>query len=105
MDRYHIELTGKATDDIIRLGKYISVELWNPEAARKLVDNLYEAIKSLEEIPHRQKALEDDLYIIPEGIRRVFVDNYGIYYITDEDKLEVIVLRVLYNKREWQNLL
>jgi len=39
------------------------------------------------------------------GVRKLFVENYIVFYIVDEDKREVHILRILYNRREWQTLL
>ncbi len=35
----------------------------------------------------------------------LLVENYIAFYVVDEAKREAHVLRILYNRREWQDLL
>jgi toxin ParE1/3/4 len=105
MGSYNIILSENAYRDILDTAVYISKELFDSEAATKLVDEMYRTIASLSEMPERHQLIEDNLYIIPKGMRRIGVKNYSIFYTCSEDDLEVRIWRVVYNKREWQNLL
>ncbi|GMQ64607.1 type II toxin-antitoxin system RelE/ParE family toxin [Vallitalea maricola] len=40
-----------------------------------------------------------------KGIRRIIVGNYIIFYICLDKDLLVSVIRVLYNKRDWKNII
>ncbi len=105
MLRYKIVLTDKALEDITGIARYITEELFNREAADKLVDSFYEAITGLSIMPKRHEEITDEEFIIPEGIRHIIVENYYVFYRCNNNPDEVMVLRVLYKKREWQTLL
>ena len=39
------------------------------------------------------------------GVRRLYVDNYVVFFFIDENNSEVHMFRVLYKRREWSNLI
>jgi len=39
------------------------------------------------------------------GVRFMPVESYNAFYIIDEEKSVVHILRILYNRKEWQNIL
>ena len=39
------------------------------------------------------------------GIRKLPVENYTAFYLLNETAREVHIIRILYNRREWQNLI
>lgn len=104
MEIYHVIQTRVAENDIIEIARYITSELYDRDAADKLVDEFHTAMRSIREMPERHVEIEDEDYIIPEGIRRFGVKNYDVYYSCDEVKRVVYIRRVLYSKREWQKL-
>ena len=104
METYQVIQTQSAENDIIEIARYIANELYDRDAANKLVAEFYEAMKSLTEMPQRHEEIQDEDYIIPPGIRRFGVKNYDIYYSCDEAERVVYIRRVLYSKREWQRL-
>ncbi len=104
METYHVIQTRIAEKDIIEIAKYITNELYDRDAADRLVDEFYAAMRTLREMPQRHEELKDEDYIIPEGIRRFGVRNYDIYYSCDEAERVVYIRRVLYSRREWQRL-
>ena len=94
-----------AEKDMIEIARYIANELYDRNAADKLVDEFNAAMRLLKEMPQRHEVIIDDDYIIPEGIRRFGVKNYDIYYSCDETERVVYIRRVLYSRREWQRLI
>ena len=104
MEIYHVIQTRVAENDIIEIARYITNELYDRDAADRLVDEFHAAMRSLREMPERHEEIKDEDYIIPEGIRRFCVKNYDIYYSCDRVNRVVYIRRVLYSKREWQRL-
>ena len=104
MEIYHVIQTRVAENDIIEIGRYITNELYDRDAADRLVDEFHVAMRSLRETPERHEEIKDEDYIILEGIRRFGIKNYDIYYSSDEVKRLVYIRRVLHSKREWQRL-
>ena len=58
----------------------------------------------LEELPFRN-ALVLDERLAYQGIRRILIDNYIVFYVVNDEKKIVTVVRILYNRRDWINLL
>jgi len=54
-------------------------------------------------MPSRHSVVQEQPYAAM-GVRKLLVENYIAFYI-DEEKYEVHILRILYNRREWQNIL
>jgi toxin ParE1/3/4 len=100
MDKYKIELTKSAENDLISIGNYIKYELLEPKIAEKTVSNIIDKIESLEKMPFKHKLVNDF-----EGIRKIIVNNYIIFYSASEKSKEVKIVRVLYARRDWINLI
>jgi len=104
MSRYHIEITEPAENDLYEIGYYIAKELLEPENARKIVDKIGEGIIKLEEMPLRNALVNDERLAI-QGIRKTIIDNYMVFYIVSEEHKIVTIIRILYGRRDWINLL
>ena len=59
---------------------------------------------ALDHMPARHSIVRDEPYA-PLGLRMMPVENYIAFYVIDEANREVHVIRILYKRREWQNLL
>ena len=46
-----------------------------------------------------------DEYLRVKGYRKLIVDNYIVFYLIEEEKDQVIIMRVLYGKQKFENLL
>lgn len=104
MNTYDIQITEPAEKDLYGIGAYISKELLEPETAKKVVSKIAKGIITLEEMPLRSALLADDR-LAHKGIRRILVDNYIVFYIVTEESKAVTIIRILYNRRDWINLL
>ena len=104
MKKYSIFITHTATEDLKGIASYIAIELQEPSIAKKLVGNIKEAIMSLEQIPTRYSLLHD-VNLAVQGIRKLVVDNYIVFYIVSEKDNGVTIVRILYSRRDWVNLL
>lgn len=104
MGTYSVHISELAESDLKEIGRYIAEELLEPTIALKLVDKVGDAALSLEEMPQRN-ALVADERLSTSGIRKLLVDNYFIFYVISEEKKTVIVIRILYGRRDWHALL
>ncbi|MDR1205647.1 MAG: type II toxin-antitoxin system RelE/ParE family toxin [Peptococcaceae bacterium] len=102
--KYNVHLTGPVKCDLQNVSRYISVELKNRTAARKLMLDTREAIRSLREQPFRH-ALVEDGFLASRGIRSFPVHNYLVFYVAREEGRKVTVLRFLYGSRDWAAIL
>ena len=100
MDKeYKVKVTRQAMAQMKEIVQYISVELLAPEAADKLLDKMREAIAKLSVMPERYAIIEEEPWK-QEGIRKVIVNNFLIYYWVDAENLKVQVIAVIYNRRD-----
>ena len=104
MDTYSAELTQSAVSDIREIYGYIKLQLLEPETATRQRDHIKSGILNLSSLPNRH-ALISDGYLREQGIRFFPVDNYLVFYVVHEAERKVIVLRVLYSRRDWQVVL
>ncbi len=104
MSTYNIQITEPAEKDLYEIGSYISKELLEPETAKKVVSKIAKGINSLEDMPLRNALVSDDR-LANKGIRKIIVDNYIVFYIVTENANTVTIIRILYSRRDWVNLL
>ena len=90
--------------DLDESHNYISEKLRNPMAADRLI---IEAMKKLIEIRDNptHRPLVYDEYLADLGYRLKIVKNYILFYIIDEDNKHIKVVRFLYGRRDWVNIL
>jgi len=101
---YKVSTSHRAQNDMLEIGKYIATQLHAPESASKLLDDMENEIADLNTMPKRF-ALVSDERLAQMGIRSVPVKNYSIFYTVDEQEESVIIISVMYSKRNWANLL
>jgi plasmid stabilization system protein ParE len=101
---YQVKITDIAEEDILSTVKYISNELKAPIAANNLLDEIEKYEKILEKTPNMYSFVPDD-YLRLKKVRFVGIKNYLMFYIIEEDKEIVNVIRFLYGRRDWKNIL
>lgn len=104
MNKYRIEITKPAENDLSKKGMYIAKELLEPSIAETTINKISGAILTLEEFPY-QNALVAEERLGKQGIRKIIIDNYIAFYMVEENHKIVTVIRILYGKRNWMNLL
>ena len=104
MIRYKIEIAQPAVRDLQDILNYIANTLKEPAIAQRIYTSIKEEILTLSSMPERNCVVDDEPYAAM-GVRRLFVENYVIFYVVDQGSRSVHVLRVLYNRREWQSIL
>ncbi len=104
MKGYKVLMTQPAADDLKSIAAYIANELREPSIASKFVDKIKEVVMSLSEMPARHSLIADENLAILK-IRKIMVDNYIIFYIISEKDATLTVIRILYGRRDWINLL
>ncbi len=104
MSKYNIVITEPAEKDLFEIGNYIATELLEPDIALKVVNTIGESILTLEDMPSRN-AIVADKRLAHLGIRKLLIDNFIVFYVISEESKTVTVVRILYGKRNWINLL
>ena len=103
-DRYTYVLTESAEADVDEAFNYIANELVNPDAASAFADELEEKLEEVCKTPKAGRPVHNP-YLKRDDIRRILVKNYIAYYLIDEEAAKIVVLRVVYNRRDQDTLL
>ncbi|MBN2858603.1 MAG: type II toxin-antitoxin system RelE/ParE family toxin [Candidatus Delongbacteria bacterium] len=93
----------EAQNDISAIVLYIKNKLKNPSAAQRLFKLLRSNIMQLDSMPERYAPVRDTS-LAEKGIRKLIVENHLIFFYIDEVEHKVSVLRILYDRRDWKNL-
>ena len=101
---YDFLFTEKAEQDLDEILTYISNELCNKKATKDFFDKVFSAIDTLRACPKTGMVLDNE-YVLDKSIRRVLIDNYVMYYKFDEANEKIIILRILYAKRNLTEIL
>lgn len=101
---YIVHITSAAERDIGYAIDYIDYVLKNPTAAKQLFTQIKLKLPSLSAMPQRC-ALVDDSVLALQKIRYLIIENYYAFYQIDESTRTVHILRFLYEKSDWKNIL
>ena len=100
MDKYTVYVSPQAYRDIDEIYRYIEAELLAPDTASGMVDEMEEAILSLEQLPERGAERKVGIYA-NKGYRQLFVKNYTIVYRTDIESKTVMIVTVKYSHQNF----
>ena len=99
MKTYRVEITKYAYKQMRDIARYVKIKLKNPDAAKRLLCDLKTTASSLEKMPHRIP-LTDDQPWRSEGIHKMPMKNYLVYFWIDEIRSIVYITAVIYGQRE-----
>lgn len=102
MNKYNIEYSKESKQDLIGIKQYIKYNLQEPETAQRLISKIRTEINNLKNNPEIYAIIDDEL-IKKLEIRKLIVDNYIVFYRIKKDDIEIV--RVMYGRRNWINLL
>lgn len=102
MNKYSIEYSKESKQDLIGIKQYIKYNLQEPETAQRLISKIRTEINNLKNNPEIYAIIDDEL-IKKLEIRKLIVDNYIVFYRIKKDDIEIV--RVMYGRRNWINLL
>ncbi len=96
---YRVALSEQAKNDIKEIHFYIAKELFSPNGATKLTTRLMDAILSLDRFPESHPVFETASRMSCV-LRVMSVGRYRVFFIVDDQKAAVFVIRVLYERRD-----
>ena len=102
--KFGYRLTKRAESDLDGIVSYIAVELVNPQAASDFVDKLQDNIEEAIVFPERG-SLVDNEFLQVENARKKLVRNYIMYYLPDMEEKVIYILRIVYGKRNMDEIL
>ena len=104
VNNYTVKMTPKAAEDLDNIYQYISEELFAASSATNILVKIEKGIMGLRDFPFSCNYVADE-YLRVKGYRKLIVDNYIVFYLIEEEKDQVIIMRVLYGKQKFENLL
>ena len=96
---YEVRLTLAADNDLRDIFEYIAFDLQSVQNAVGQLGRLEQGIASLNQMPERFRAYEKEPWH-NRNLRVMPVDNYLVFYVPDQEKQIVTILRVMYSGRD-----
>uniref|UniRef100_S0DG03 Putative plasmid stabilisation protein n=1 Tax=termite gut metagenome TaxID=433724 RepID=S0DG03_9ZZZZ len=96
---WNVNYTDDALQDLQDIYDYIALTLLEPAVAEKQSDRIMDAVDSLDDIPHRYRLYDKEPWH-SKGLRILPVDHYLIFYLPDEAKNTVSIIRIMYGGRD-----
>ena len=96
---YRVTLTPQAIEQIHQTALYIAQTLQEPQTAKHWTDLLYKEIAGLNFMPSRYPLTDEEPWRT-NGIHKMPVKNFLVYYLIDEENKSVSVTAVIYGRRD-----
>lgn len=97
-DNYYILYGADAVEDLREIYRYIANVLLVPDIASAQVKRIRDKIRKLDYMPSCHALVEWEPWH-SMNMHQLLVDNYIVYYLVDENKKEVDVVRIFYSGR------
>ena len=98
------QLTGKAEADLDEILSYMAVQLSNTQAAAAFLEKLQATISEACSFPESGSPVDNE-FLPCKTIRKKQVGNYILYYFPDEKAETIYILRILYCRRNLDEIL
>ena len=104
MNVYDVRVTPQAEEQLEQILYYITVNLHNPDAAEAFIDEFDEEVNKLSKNPEKHRTIDEEPWG-SEGIRKIIIKNFYIYFWIDVEKSVVWVNAVVYAERDQNKFL
>ena len=98
-DAYVVEITPYAEDALREIGQYIAINLQSVQNAIRTLSMIREEIKNLRFMPARVPLTPDEPWR-SEGVHRMLVKNFYVYFWIEDLNKVVRVIHVVYVGRD-----
>lgn len=95
---YKVFYSEKAAEDLRDIYRYIAFSLSAPKAAERQTNDIMEEIIKLDENPLRYPQYRHGRWK-DRGMRFFAIHNYTVFYIVDDERKQVSVVRIMYGRR------
>jgi len=99
-DLYAYELMPSAIQDSDSIAEYIAVQLSAEDSAVRLLNEIEAAIIAACAFPYAAPSIHDELFQ-QKGYRKLVAENYIVFYIPDDEKRRLNVMRVVYFAKDY----
>mgnify|MGYP001850695695 FL=1 len=102
--KFDVIYSERALNDLRCIHRYIAFDLLAPETAKKLSSKIMSAIDDLAEMPNRNPLYEKEPWH-SRGLRKLIVDNFMAFYLPIEKGRQVLIVAIMYGKRNIEKIL
>ena len=102
--KYNYQFTQKAEADLDDIILYIARELSNPKVASDFMNKLQKVIEETRTFPNSGTLVVND-FLPDKEIRKKLVGNYVLYYFANFEEKTIYILRVVYGRRNMDEIL
>lgn len=96
---WKVNYTKDAEQDLQDIYDYISDGLLEPTTAANQTNRIMDAVDSLDRMPFRHILYDSELWRT-KGLRVLPVDNYLVFYLPNESRSIVTIIRIMYGGRD-----
>ena len=96
---YSADFSEQAADNLSDITRYISDELYNPQAANRFYNEVANKLILLREQPYMFPLYHDE-ELSAKGIRSIVIGNFIMFFVIDDEKKVVSIVRILYGRRD-----
>jgi len=97
-EEYSVEVTDAAFVAIRRHARYIAVEAASPQNARSWLEQVWEAVDSLERFPRRAPRAAEDAFVDYE-VRQLVVGSHILLFTIDDERRKVWIVGLRHGHR------
>lgn len=102
--KYQYRLSQKAADDLDGIVSYIASELSNPQAAADFLSRLEKVIDEIRSFPENGAPVNNE-FLSNTKLRKKTVGSYLLYYLSVPETETVYIVRIVYGKRNMDEIL
>lgn len=99
MKQYRVEMADEANRDLRDIVLYIRDHYREPRTARKLYGEIKAQILELNQMPERYPLYQDKPWY-SQGLRKMPVKNFLVFYLVNHEQSVVHVIRIMYAGRD-----
>lgn len=103
-NRFRVAITKRAYEDLDSIYGYIKNDLKNENVALDLIDEIEKSILRLKDYPYSCCLVEDDK-LKDQGYRKLIVKNYITFYLVSDEEKVVSIMRILYGRQDYKNMI
>jgi len=98
MSEYSVEVTDAAFVAIRKHARYITVESQSPKNAERWLEQVWDAVDSLEHLPRRAAKAQEDEFLAYE-VRQLVVGSHLLLFTIDDGERKVWVVGLRHGRR------
>ncbi len=97
--KYNVKMTKYATEQLKSTVMYISKTLLEPDIAKTWANKLKTEISRLSDLPNRFMLVDEEPWH-SQGVHKMFVGNFIVYFWIDDHQNDVWVTAVVYGRSD-----